>query len=312
MELRQLRSFVAVADELHFGRAAARLYVSTSTLSEHIQALERDVGVPLLSRSSRRVALTASGHDFLVEVRRVLTDVEAARAAARCAARAGQSRLRLGWPANASPAWAEPIYVGYRALHPEVVIDLTVDHSGPHAVAVADGQLDVAFVSGPQHACGRLGFRRLRRVPLKLACAATHPLADSSVITMQQLRAAVHVAFPREDNPPLYRRVFDELLEGTAHLLEHATSLEAVLGIVATGEAVALRTEDSLPEVTCQPLVYQPLALPGFELDFGLTWRAEPASPLVEAFVSYAAAVTRLSGYPDCPERSNDHPELAD
>lgn len=302
MELRQLRSFIAVADELHFGRAAARLYVSTSTLSEQIQALERDVGVPLLQRSSRRVALTAAGREFLVEVRRVLADVEVARSAALHAARAGGCRLRLGWPATASPAWAEPIYAGYRAVHPEVAVELAIDHSGPHASAVAEGRLDVAFVSGPQDAEAPLGFRPLRRGALKLACAATHPLADSPAITLQQLRTAVHVAFPRESNPPLYRRVYDELLNGTPHLLEYATSLEAVLGIVAAGEAVALRLEDSLPAVTCQPLVYRPLALPGFEVDFGLTWRTEGASPLVETFLSYAAAVAHLSTYADCPE----------
>jgi DNA-binding transcriptional LysR family regulator len=309
MELRQLQSFVALAEELHFGQAAARLYMATSTLSEQIQALERDLGVPLLCRSSRRVALTAAGRDFLIEAKRVLADVEAARSAAVRAPRAGQRRLRLGWPAAANPAWAEPIYAGYRALHPEIAIELTVDHSGPHAAAVATGRLDVAFVTEPQDVPVPLTFRALRRGWLNVACAATHPLARTPAVTLRQLRAAVHVAFPRESNPPLYRRVYDQLLEGSSHLVEHATSLQAVLGIVAAGEAVALRPEDSLPAVTCQPVVCRPVALAGFEVAFGLTWRAEAPSSLVESFVRYASTVARLSDYPDCPELPNEHSE---
>lgn len=310
MELRQLQSFVALAEELHFGRAAARLYIATSTLSEQIRALERDVGVQLLGRSSRRVALTAAGRDFLIEARRVLADAEAARSAAVRAARAGQNRLRLGWPAAAHPAWAEPIYAGYRALHPEIAIEPTIDHSGPHAAAVANGHLDVAFVTEPQDAPVPLSFRALHHGRLNVACAATHPLAQAPVITLRQLRAAVHVAFPRESNPPLYRRIYDQLLEGSSHLVEHATSLEAVLGIVAAdGEAVALRPEDNLPAVTCAPLVCRPVALPGFEVAFGLTWRAEASSALVESFVRYASTVGRLSDYPDCPELPDERSE---
>lgn len=169
---------------------------------------------------------------------------------------------------------------------PEIAGELVVDHSGPHAVAIAEGRLDVAFVSGPQDAAVPLSFRALRRGSLRLACAATHPLANAPAIGLQQLRTAVHVAFPRESNPPLYRWVYDELLDGTPHLIEHATSLAALLGIVAAGEAVALRQEDSLPAMTSRPVVYRSLSLPGFGLDFGLTWRAEAASPLVEAFVN--------------------------
>lgn len=310
MELRQLRAFVVVVDELHFGRAAARLYLSTSALSERIQGLERDIGVALFDRSHRGVALTGPGREFLVEVERALADLEVARSVARRAARAGDCRLRLGWPATGSPAWAEPIYAGYRAAHPEVAVKLVVDHSGPHARAVAEGRLDVAFISGPQDTVAMLGFRPLRQGPLGLACAAAHPLAKQSIVTLEHLRAALHVAFPRQDNPPLYRRVYEELLEGAPHLVEHATSLEAVLGIVAAGEAVALRVEDSLPTMTCEPVIYRPLEIPGFTFEFGLTWRTAAPSPLVESFVGYASALTRMSDYPDCPESSDMHPQL--
>lgn len=311
MELRQLRSFVAVAEELHFGRAAGRLYMSTSTVSEQVQALERDIGVQLLCRSSRRVALTPAGSEFLVEARRVLADVEVARSAARQVARGGGGRLRLGWPATASPAWAESIYAGYRAAHPDVAIELTVDHSGPHAAAVAEARLDIAFVSEPQPAPVPLSFRVLRRGVLKLACAATHPLARTPVITLEKLRAAVHVAFPKASNPPLYRRVYEELLEGSPHLLEHATSLEAVLGIVAASEAVALRPEDDLPAVTCRPVVYRPVAVVGFEVEFGLTWRAETSSSAVTSFVSHAMSAARLLDDPDHPELPDERSEVA-
>jgi DNA-binding transcriptional LysR family regulator len=174
MELRQLRAFVAVAEELHFARAAARLYVSTSALSDQIRTLERDVGASLFDRSHRRVALTDAGRAFLAEVKRALADVEAARTAVRAATEPTGSTIRLGWPVAGNPAWVETIYADYRDAHHEITLEPVVGHSASHAQAVANGELDVAFVFGAQYVTGatlRFGrgiliwphFCRLRR-----------------------------------------------------------------------------------------------------------------------------------------------------
>lgn len=306
MELRQLRAFVVVADELHFGRAAERLYLSKSALSDQIRALEHDVGAALFDRGHRSVTLTEAGRAFLVEAKRALADVEAARSAVRAVSEAPGSRLRLGWPAAGNPAWVETVYTDYRDAHPNVTLEPVIGHSAAHAEAIAEGTLDVAFVFGAQEAAAvPLEFQPLRRLTPRLACAASHPLASAPAITLAELRAATHVTMPREENPPLYRRLFEGLLDGAPRLVEHTTSLEAVLGVVATGDAVALRLEDRLPEVTREPLVYRRLMIQGLDVEFGLTWRAATRTPLAEEFCRFAITLSRLSDYlnrPDLPD----------
>lgn len=313
MELRQLRAFVVVAEELHFGRVAERLYLSKSALSDQIRALEHDVHAALLDRGHRAVTLTEAGRAFLIEAKRALADVEAARAAVRAVSEAPGSRLRLGWPAVGNPTWVETIYTDYRDAHPDVSVEPVIGYSAAHAQAIADGTLDVAFVFGAQETTGvPLEFDPLRRLWPRLACAASHPLATAPAITLAELRAATHVTMPREENPPLYRRLYEGLLVGAPRLVEHATSLEAVLGVVATGDAVALRLEDRLPQVTREPAVYRPLSIPGLEVDFGLTWRAATRTPLAEEFCRFAATLSRVSNYPDRPDLPNSRPESAD
>jgi hypothetical protein len=142
----------------------------------------------------------------------------------------------------------------------------------------------------------------LRSLSPQLACAVSHPLAKAPTVSLADLRAATHVTMPREQNPPLYRKLYDELLDGAAVLAEHATSLEAVVGIVATGDAVALRLEDRLPKLTRDPVVLRPVAVAGLDVDFGLTWRVDAVSPLIEEFVRYATTMSRLSTFVERPE----------
>jgi DNA-binding transcriptional LysR family regulator len=307
MELRHLRSFVAVADELHFGRAAAALYMSTSALSEQISALERDVGTPLLVRSSRRVELTAAGRRFLPDIRHALADLENGRLAARRAVNTVQPELRLGWPAVSNPIWIERIVSAYRDTHPDVQVRFAVHHSASHARAVADGQLDVAFVYGKQDSEAGLSYQRLSQWPLRLVCSEDHPLASKAQVDIEDLRSATHVAFERELNPPLYRRIYEALLADATHVVEHS-SLEAVLGIVASSDTVALRVEDTIPTMTQRRIVCRELDAPPFRVELGLTWRAD--APLIAAFITHAETMSRLTDKIQRPEIPNLRPEV--
>jgi DNA-binding transcriptional LysR family regulator len=305
MEIRQLRLFVAVAEELHFARAAARELVAPSQVSARIRALERELGTRLFDRSTRQVRLTPAGAELLAHARHILAELDLAREHALRAAAAGARQLRVGWPAVGEPALIARVMTGYVGAHPELQLAWRVGHSAPMARAVAAGELDTAFVYQPQEPHQRLGFLPLYRRPVKVACAAQHPLAVAPEVTVELLRAVPHVAFAREENPPLYGLLYDQLLDGAPHVVEHATSVQAVLGIVATGTGVALRVEGELPERDGLAVVYRELADPVPQVDLGLVWRrCDGGTPLVDSLLTYAAAVARLPTESETMRRS--------
>ena len=150
MELRQLRYFVAVADDLNFSRAAARLHVAQPSVSAQIKELERELGVPLFDRTSRAVGLTASGQDILPLARGLLEDARVLREQAQLSARRLQGRLRIGFLADEyADRVGEHIIAAMRQEHPRVEIEFHQVDFAEHHVALADGRVDVAFVMGP-------------------------------------------------------------------------------------------------------------------------------------------------------------------
>ncbi|MFN8622549.1 MAG: LysR family transcriptional regulator [Chloroflexota bacterium] len=150
MELRQLEVFVAVAEELHFSRAAERLHVAQPSVSEQIRALERELGLPLFERTSRAVALTAAGRDILPLAIDLLKGASELRLQAQQSARRLAGRVRIGFLADEymSPTGQE-LMASVRRLHPRLDIEfLQVDFADHHR-AIEDGRVDVAFVMGP-------------------------------------------------------------------------------------------------------------------------------------------------------------------
>lgn len=307
MELRQLRVFVAAAEELHFARAAARELVTPSQVSARIGALEREVRGRLFDRSTRQVRLTPAGAELLVHARHILAEVDLAREHAVRAMAAGSSTLRLGWPAVGEPTLIATVMTGYGAAHPEVDLTWWVGHSGPLARRVALGELDAAFVYQPQQPHQRLSFLPLHRRSIKVACAMNHPLARVKDITAEQLCDWPQIAFAREENPPLYRQLYDEMLADAPQVVHHATSVQAVLGIVATGAAVALRVEEEPPGCQRLAVIYRDVAPPVPEVDLGLVWRSCDAdTPLVASLLAYAGAIAKIPpNNGDCAGNAN-------
>src|SRR5580693_1592174 len=150
MELRHLRYFLAVAEELHFHRAATRLHISQPPLSQQIRALERELGVTLLSRNRRRVALTAAGEAFLDDARSILAAVERASERARGIARGSLGTLAIGFVGSAmfSPKLPQ-ILREFRARHPDVELVLRELPTTVQLAALAAGELDVGVIRGP-------------------------------------------------------------------------------------------------------------------------------------------------------------------
>lgn len=179
MDLRQLRYFVTVAEELHFTRAASRLHLAQSALSAQIRALEQDVGAQLFTRTSRRVALTTVGEALAADARRLLADADAALGNARLLARSEQRRLIVGCLGPATAELLAPAIAGFAAQRPEVAIDVQAFDFGELLPSLRNGRIDVAFAYLP-HADDELdglAVATLADEPRIVALAESHPLA---------------------------------------------------------------------------------------------------------------------------------------
>jgi DNA-binding transcriptional LysR family regulator len=182
LDLRKLRYFVAVAERLHFGRAAAALYITQPALSRQIRQLEADLGLELLQRTSRQVTLTPAGKRLAEDGARLLADSEAAVARAR---RAGESEhsLTVGFMLGMDIA---PVITEFAHSHPEVDIQLQRLRWWNHAAALRDGRVDVGFVRLPLPT-DRLEIRRLYTEPVCVALPAEHTLAHMTSVDIAAL-----------------------------------------------------------------------------------------------------------------------------
>ncbi|WP_123668134.1 LysR family transcriptional regulator [Actinocorallia herbida] len=221
MELRELRCFVAVAEELHFGRAAARLHVAQPAVSQQVRRLERELGVPLFDRTSRRVRPTPEGVRFLAEARAVLAAVERARASV-----APVRRLRLGTSAGLGRHLD-------RVLDrlPGVRVDLD---GGPRRLdRVAAGALDAAFVRGVADHPG-LDLHPVWEEPLLAALPAGHRLAEAGAVRLADLAALPLRLADRRRNRPLA-----DLMETASpgqRVVAEPASLDDALALIGAGE----------------------------------------------------------------------------
>lgn len=204
MDLRQLRYFVAVAEECHFGRAAQRLHMAQPPLSQAIRRLEEDLGVELLERTTRRVALTPAGERFLDRSRQILHEVDqAAREAARIAA--GEiGRVVIGVVGSATYALLPPVARRLREEYPDIDFEFTSEMLTADQVSrLGDGTIDIALMRPPLATEGLL-LRVLRSEPLVVALPESHPLASRDVLDLGELRDETFVTYPADRRSVLY------------------------------------------------------------------------------------------------------------
>ena len=183
-DLNQLRCFVTVAEELHFGRAAARLNMTQPPLSRQIQVLEHIIDAPLLERTSRSVKLTPAGRSFLPEARRILKLAESASQVARRIALGKTGSLKIGYTAAASYGFLPDLISACRARLPEVDFSLKEMVSGEQLEALASGQIDAGLLR-PPIARPELATRRVLAEPLIAAIPKKHPLAARDTLSVK-------------------------------------------------------------------------------------------------------------------------------
>jgi DNA-binding transcriptional LysR family regulator len=205
MDLRQLRYFVAVAEELHFTRAAARLHLAQSALSAQIRALEQDVGAELFTRTSRRVVLTAVGETLLEDARRLLADAETTLGHARSLARRQERRLIVGCLGPASAELLAPVIADFARRRPDVSVDVQAFDFAEILPGLRDARADVAFLYLPyaEEALADFVVVPLSEEPRIVALATSHPLARRDVLRPADLADEVFVT--RAGVPEVWR-----------------------------------------------------------------------------------------------------------
>jgi len=242
VELRHLRYFVAVAEELHFRRAAERLYVAQPAVSEQIRKLEAELGVRLFDRTHRSVSLTNPGSALLVEARRVLHQVEVAQLAARNARDTVGSRLRIGYLPDALPATVPRALQDLASVAPRVDVSLETGSTLALIRAVRDERLDAAVIALPAPTRG-LRATSLGHQSLIAALPAADPRGLEPELTLEQLDPERLVMLPRDANPALHDAIVALCREaGLSPAFVDAAEprVEAVLLAVAAGAGTAL------------------------------------------------------------------------
>lgn len=245
MELRHLRYFVAVAEELHFGRAAERLRMAQPPLSLQIQALENELQARLFDRSHRRVALTEAGRAFLKDVRAILATVEEAKRHAGQIARGAAGRLEIGFTGSATfNRRMPPLLARFRREWPDVTLMLRQMTTAEQLEALSDGRLDIGFARPAMSELSqrRLVVSRALREPLLVALSSDHRLARRGRIRFSALKDEPFIMPSRHTSAGFYDKVM-EMCAGAGfvpRVAMEAHQISAILTLAAAGIGVAV------------------------------------------------------------------------
>ncbi|CAN5149173.1 LysR substrate-binding domain-containing protein [soil metagenome] len=290
MELRHLRYFVAVAEELHFHRAAERLHIAQPPLSQQIKQLEAELGTMLLRRTSRRVELTDAGHVFLGWARRMLRDADLAVESARRTARGELGWLTVGFVDSASYGLLPHILRAYRARAPGVQLELR-ELTTEHQLSALSDELDVGLVRELNDLPG-LVLTPLLVEPLVAALPPGHRLSERSRIPLAELAAEGFVLFPRPRVPYVYDHIVSLCRSAgfSPRLAQEALQYPTMLGLVAAGFGVAL-VPSSVGAFLRAKVAFVPLRERTATSELSLAYHESQESPALKTFVDVARAV---------------------
>ena len=292
-DLRQLRHFIAVAERLHFGRAAAALHMSQPPLSRSIRDLELRLGATLLARTRRKVELTPEGARFLEEARRLLAQLEHAVLEVERMA-AGGGRLRLGFVSLADYGVLPSLLKAYKVARPGVALALREMLSPDQAAALAAGELDFGLLLPPV-AGADLEHIVVQRERFVVALPARHRLARSrGRIAMRELAAEAFVMVPREIAPGLYDMIAELATRAgfAPRVAQEAIQMQTVVSLVSSGMGVAV-VPASVANLGRRGVAYRQISDPHPRLDLWLAWRRGALGAAAREFVLHARRIAR-------------------
>lgn len=286
MELRHLRYFIAVAEELHFSRAAERLHIAQPPLSQQIRALEEELGVQLFERTKRRVQLTEAGLVFLAETRQVLAQVEQAVRAAQRASRGEIGRLAVGVNSSATHSFLPEILRVFRERFPFVELVLHELASSQQVQGIRDNRIDIGFLWLPNINDSALSFMPIWREPVIVALPETHPLANLPEIPLKALAGESFVLPPHQLGPGFYSQIISLCQQAgfSPKVVQEAMLVQTIVSLVAGGVGVAL-VPASLQSLQRVGVVYKALQGQTPELEMAVVWRQDNSSQILQEFL---------------------------
>jgi DNA-binding transcriptional LysR family regulator len=309
MELRQLRSFVVVAEELNVGRAATRLHLTQPSLSRQIAALERDLGVELFARVKKRFVLSAAGETFLAEAQDLLRRSEEAVRAAQRTQRGELGTLRLRFVQSATFEVLPRLLGAFRNTYPEVVLDLESWTTLRQTEALRDGVIDVGLLrpSTPAGAstvvqlAPTLASRVVAEDALVAVLPARHRLARRKRLRLVDLAEEPFVFYARPSGPAVHDTIvgFCRAAGFTPRIEQEAADVQTIISLVTAGLGVSLLIGPTPPS-NPDAVVYRELSddLPPWQLS--VAWSPDNRSPVLARFLELidGSAQPKTSGSP--------------
>ncbi|MCJ2072831.1 LysR family transcriptional regulator [Methylobacterium sp. J-030] len=283
----QLRCFAAVAEELHFGRAAARLNMTQPPLSRQIQVLERVLDVRLLERTSRSVRLTAAGRSFLPEAQRILRLAEGAAHVTRQVAAGRAGILKLGFTAASAYDFLPRLVIVLRRALPEVTLALREMVSQDQVEALRAGSLDAALVRPPVTHPDLRSVRALAE-PLVVALPAENPLARRARLAPGDLGGEALIAYAPNESRYFHDLVLGLLTEAgiQPRIVQQLTQIHSILALVRAALGIAL-VPAAAECLRFEGVVFRPLALPvPRPVELVLAWRRDADDPLIARLIA--------------------------
>lgn len=295
MELRHLRYFVAVAEELHFGRAAEKLHISQPPLSMQIRALEDELGVTLLNRTQRHVSLTQAGNALLQEARQILSRIDQAVLATRRAGRGEIGQLIVAFVSIADYNVLPIVLREFRHAYPLVNLTLKEATTDAQIDDLINGRIDVGLILPPVNE-PMLESTPVLREPLIAALPEHHALASTpGAISLAALANEHFILFPRQRAPGLYDDVvsFCRFAGFSPRIGQEAVQMQTIVSLVSADIGVALIPE-SLRNLRRTGVVYKSLKEKSPMTEIQITWRRDDPLPVLRSFIELARKTAGL------------------
>ena len=286
MELRQLKYFVAVAEDLHFGKAARRLNISQPPLSQQIMRLEEEMGAKLFNRTSRSVALTPEGVYFRDEAKAVLERIERAAETVSSMARGEEGALSIGFVVLVTQTVFSDVVMAFRKEWPKVRLDLRDMSTNEQLAALASGDIDVGFIRYYGHSLKGLARKVFLKESYVVAMPAQHRLADRSEVRLSELKGESLIMFNRAYHPGLFDTILELFSQAgvKSSMIQETHRHITAIALVAAGMGIAPMPA-SMRRLGREGVVYLPIADPFPTVEVLAVWPEGRCAPVLESFL---------------------------
>jgi DNA-binding transcriptional LysR family regulator len=299
VELRHLKYFVTVAEELHFGRAAERLGIAQPPLSQQIKALEEQIGVLLLLRTKRHVELTAAGTVFAREARKIIAEADRAIHVAQRAARGEIGQLEVGFVSGAVYGKVPSIFRLVRTRYPEISLVLKDLSTEEQVEAIQANRLDIGLIRPPVAVSKPLTMQVIAREPLVAVLPGAHRLSRRRKISPSALAREPFIQVPRHVAPGFYDQFVSVCARAgfLPQIVQEARTTQTIVSLVAVGMGVSI-VPASLRSLQRTGVVYRPLEGPVPTTQLAVLWRPNDQNPALHHFLEIIREVAEVKEAP--------------